>query len=47
MQMQSDFPLLTRTLGRHQGNVEGAVNGGGPGLRFSSHNGYLRLRAKP
>jgi hypothetical protein len=45
-QIQSDLPLLTRTLGGRQGNVEGTVNGGGPGLRFSSHNGQLRLRAK-
>lgn len=44
--IQSDFPLVTRVLGPRQDHVEGAVNGGGPGLRFSSHNGQLRLRAK-
>jgi hypothetical protein len=44
--LQSDFPLLTRMLVGRQGSVEGTVNGGGPGLRFSSHNGRLRLRAK-
>jgi hypothetical protein len=46
MQFQSDFPLLARTLGGHLGNVDGTVNGGGPGLRFSSHAGHLRLLTK-
>ena len=44
--LESDFPLLTRTLGRRQDRIEGTVNGGGSLLRFSSHNGELRLRSK-
>ena len=44
--VQSDFPLAIRTLGRRQTSVEGAVNGGGPTLRFNSHRGELRLRRK-
>jgi len=44
--VQSDFPLTIRALGRRQTSVEGAINGGGPSLRFSSHRGELRLRSK-
>jgi hypothetical protein len=44
--VQSDFPLSIRTIGRRQASVDGAVNGGGPALRFSSHRGELRLRGK-
>ena len=44
--VQSDFPLSIRTLGRRQTSVDGAVNGGGPTLRFDSHRGELRLRQK-
>jgi hypothetical protein len=43
--MQSDFAVLTRMSGR-RGNLEGSVNGGGPALRLSSHNGHFRLRAR-
>jgi DUF4097 and DUF4098 domain-containing protein YvlB len=44
--VQSDFPLTVRALGRRQTAVEGAINGGGPSLRFISHRGELRLRRK-
>jgi hypothetical protein len=44
--LQSDFPLAIRTLGRRRTHVEGAVNGGGPSLRFMSHSAELRLRSK-
>jgi hypothetical protein len=44
--VQSDFPLSIRTVGRRQTSVDGAVNGGGPTLRFNSHRGELRLRRK-
>jgi DUF4097 and DUF4098 domain-containing protein YvlB len=44
--VQSDFPLYTRTFGRRDRSVEGSVNGGGPTLRFDSHNGLLRLRSR-
>ena len=44
--MNSDFPVTARAsdFGRH--NVEGAVNGGGPELRLSAHNGSFRLHSK-
>lgn len=45
--VQSEFPLTIRALRRRQTAVEGAVNGGGPSLRFNSHRGELRLRRKP
>ncbi len=45
--VQSEFPLTIRALGRRQTTVAGAVNGGGPSLRFSSHRAELRLRSKP
>ncbi len=44
--VRSDFPIAMRGLGRWNGAVEGSVNGGGPVLRLSSHNGDFRLRAK-
>jgi len=44
--IDSDFALLTRVSERRSGSVEGGVNGGGPELRFSSHNGRLRLRQR-
>jgi len=46
MRVDSDFPAMVRSsdFGRH--DVEGRVNGGGPELRLSSHNGGFRLRSK-
>jgi hypothetical protein len=44
--IHSDFSLLTRAFHRDAGHLEGTVNGGGPALRFSSHNGRLRIRSK-
>ena len=45
--VNTDFAVLTRTTGRRRDlNIEGPVNGGGPSLRLSSHNGNFRLRAK-
>jgi hypothetical protein len=42
--VHSDFPISTRSMGRRGTNMEGTVNGGGPDLRLSSHNGSFRLR---
>ena len=44
--VDSDFPATVRSsdFGRH--DVNGQVNGGGPELRLSSHNGDFRLRSK-
>jgi hypothetical protein len=42
--VQSDFALTTRSFGRRSTNLEGTVNGGGPALRLSSHNGNFRIR---
>ena len=46
MRVSSDFPVTVRSsdYGRH--NVDGQVNGGGPSLRLTSHNGGFRLRSK-
>lgn len=45
-QIDSDFAVLSRTLDRRRDGIEGTVNGGGSQLRFSSHNGELRLHAR-
>jgi hypothetical protein len=44
--LQSDFPVMTHTIGWRGANADGMVNGGGPGLRLSTHNGNFRIRAK-
>jgi hypothetical protein len=45
MHVDSDFPVMVRSsYGQH--NVNGPVNGGGPELRITSHNGRFRLRSK-
>ena len=38
----SDFALVTH--GRDRDHVEGEVNGGGPQLHVTTHNGSLRVR---
>jgi DUF4097 and DUF4098 domain-containing protein YvlB len=43
--VQSDFGVTTRNIGRRDPHVDGAVNGGGPALRLTTHNGNFRLRA--
>jgi DUF4097 and DUF4098 domain-containing protein YvlB len=43
--VHSDFSVTTRNIGRRRDNVDGTVNGGGPALRLSTHNGNFRLRA--
>lgn len=44
--LHSDFPISTQTFGRRDDGVEGSVNGGGPALRLSAHNGELRIHAR-
>jgi len=44
--VKSDFAVLTRMSGRRWQSMEGPVNGGGPPLRLSSHNGDFRLRSR-
>lgn len=46
LQVDSDFPVLTRSSGYSRHSLSGAVNGGGPDLRLTSHNGRFRLRSK-
>jgi len=43
-QVHSDFPISTRNILQRGGNAEGIVNGGGPVLSLSSHNGNFRIR---
>lgn len=40
--VSSDFPIVTEGLGKSR--YVGNVNGGGPELRFTTHNGSIRLR---
>jgi DUF4097 and DUF4098 domain-containing protein YvlB len=42
MAVDSDFPTVTKKMSR--GTYVGDVNGGGAEIRFSTHNGSLRLR---
>ena len=44
--LHSDFAVLTRMSGRRWQSMEGPVNGGGPSLRLTSHNGHFRLRSR-
>jgi DUF4097 and DUF4098 domain-containing protein YvlB len=44
--VNSDFAVLARMSGRRWQSLEGPVNGGGPSLRLSSHNGNFRLRSR-
>jgi hypothetical protein len=41
--LRSDFPMAERASA---GAVTGSVNGGGPEIRVSAHNGALRLRRR-
>lgn len=45
--LDSDFPVLVRSSSRRSRDerVEGAVNGGGPTLRLTTHSGRFRLRS--
>jgi len=43
--VQSDFAVTTRTTSRRGANLDGAVNGGGPALHLTTHNGNFHLRA--
>ncbi len=43
--IDSDFAMTTKTGRWHSADVTGAVNGGGPRLRFTTHKGSLRVRA--
>lgn len=43
MDVDSDFPTMV-TRAPHEGRYVGDINGGGPELRVSTHNGSLRLR---
>lgn len=43
MDVDSDFPTVV-SKSPHEGRYIGDVNGGGPQLRVSTHNGSLRLR---
>lgn len=42
--IESDFAVTTRASRRRGERASGAVNGGGPELRFSTYKGSLRLR---
>ena len=44
--IDSDFQVLARISGSRGRVLEGAVNGGGPVLRLSTHRGQIHLRGK-
>ena len=46
MRVNSDFPVTVRSSASGRNDVNGSVNGGGPDLRFTAHNGSLRVRSK-
>jgi len=46
MRVDSDFPVTVRSSEHGRPNVDGQVNGDGPNLRLTSHNGGFRLRSK-
>src|SRR5215471_14825130 len=43
--LNSDFPVTISARHSSWGHSSGAVNGGGPTLRFTTHKGSLRLRS--
>ena len=43
--LESDFAITMRTTRSGREAMRGAVNGGGPELRFSAYRGSLRLRS--
>jgi hypothetical protein len=44
--VETDFPVMTRTIGRRPQGVRGAVNGGGHALRIETERGEVRIHAK-
>ena len=43
---ESDFPIITRSVGRRTMSIEGPVNGGGPVLKLVTYRSQIRLRAE-
>lgn len=44
--IDTDFTLITRTIGRRNEGMRGTVNGGGPSLTIKAGRGEVRLNAK-
>ncbi len=44
--VDTDFSMLTRTMGRRSEGVHGAVNGGGPTLKIETERGSVRIHAR-
>lgn len=44
--LDTDFAVISRLAGRRDGSMHGAVNGGGPALRLTTHRGSVRLHAQ-
>jgi DUF4097 and DUF4098 domain-containing protein YvlB len=42
----SAFPVVTRTSDSARGDVAGSINGGGPSLHLTAHNGAFRISSK-
>lgn len=43
--LQTDFPIMTRTAGRRGGSIQGTVNGGGSTLEVKTYRGTIRVHA--
>jgi Putative adhesin len=44
--IDTDFPVMTHTIGRRGESVHGAVNGGGPSLRIETYRGEVRVHGR-
>jgi hypothetical protein len=44
--IESDFPMMAHLARRAGGDLNGAVNGGGPSLRLSTGKGKIRVEAR-
>jgi DUF4097 and DUF4098 domain-containing protein YvlB len=44
--IDTDFTVMTHTIGRRGESIQGAVNGGGPTLRIETERGEVRLHGR-
>jgi hypothetical protein len=42
--IETDFSVMTHSINRRGGSVQGVVNGGGPSLRIETERGEIRVR---
>jgi hypothetical protein len=44
--IETDFTMMSRTIGRRGEGIHGSVNGGGPSLRMETYRGEVRIHAR-